>query len=255
MVNFVGSGTPLSQGGVDAFGATTATGADEMWSVLAVETSGCGFLPNRRPKILFERHVFHALTGGIYDVSNPDISQSSAGGYGAGGAHQYDRLAEAIGLDQDNALKSASWGLGQIMGTNFSSAGYADIETMVTAMVAGEDDQLEAMANFLVKNKLAAKLAAHDWAGLAQGYNGPDYAANNYDGKLQHFYSIYAGGARPDITVRQAQLLLTYKNFNPGGVDGIMGPNTANAIKQFQAQAGLPQTGQPDPATIAALSA
>jgi hypothetical protein len=28
-----------------------------LWSVVVVETSGCGFLPDRRPRILFERRI------------------------------------------------------------------------------------------------------------------------------------------------------------------------------------------------------
>lgn len=33
----------------------------KVWTVLGVETSGCGLLPDRRVQILYERHVFHQL--------------------------------------------------------------------------------------------------------------------------------------------------------------------------------------------------
>jgi hypothetical protein len=89
------------------------------------------------------------LTGGLYDASHPDISAPSEGGYGAGGANQYNRLAEAVTLDRQSALKSASWGLGQVLGLNYTSAGFADVEAMVAAMVVSEDNQLAAMAAFL----------------------------------------------------------------------------------------------------------
>jgi hypothetical protein len=39
-----------------------------------VETSGSGFLPDRRPKILFERYVFSEETGHRFDVSEFDLS-------------------------------------------------------------------------------------------------------------------------------------------------------------------------------------
>jgi len=40
----------------------------EVWTVVAVETSACGYLlPIERPQILFERHIFHKLTGGRFD--------------------------------------------------------------------------------------------------------------------------------------------------------------------------------------------
>jgi hypothetical protein len=46
-------------------------GLAEIWAVFSVETSGCGFLTDRRPKILFERHIFSHLTNGRYDAQNP----------------------------------------------------------------------------------------------------------------------------------------------------------------------------------------
>ena len=45
---------------------------------MAVETSGQGFLPNRRPQILFERHIFSTLTKRRFDASHPNISASTA---------------------------------------------------------------------------------------------------------------------------------------------------------------------------------
>src|SRR5262249_21522773 len=56
-------------------------GVQELWTVLNVETSGCGSLSDRRPQILYERHVFHRLTGGRFD--DGDLSDSASGGYGA----------------------------------------------------------------------------------------------------------------------------------------------------------------------------
>src|SRR5713101_2260435 len=139
---FKGAAEPLSQAGLsealNILGVTPAA----LWSVVAVETSGCGFLPDRRPKILFERHIFSRLTGHKFDADDPDVSQPSSGGYGPGGAHQYERLAAAIQLDRTAALQSASWGLGQIMGENSKVAGFAKVEDMVTSMVASEDNQL-----------------------------------------------------------------------------------------------------------------
>lgn len=39
--------------------------------------------------------------------------------------------------------------------------------------------------------------------------------------------------------VQQLQQDLSYLNYNPGGIDGIFGPLTMSAVKQFQAQSGL----------------
>ena len=49
-------------------------------AVIDVASSG-GFLPDTRPKILFERHYFSRLTDRKHDGIAPDISSRTAGGY------------------------------------------------------------------------------------------------------------------------------------------------------------------------------
>ena len=253
-MDFAGPGTPLNSDDVDANATLIQVGLPELWSVISVETSGCGFLPDRRPKILFERHFFHRLTGGKFDAEDPDVSAPNAGGYGPSGAHQYDRLAAAIQLDRHAALQSASWGLGQIMGSNFQAAGYNDVEHMVADMVASEANQLRAMANFIKANGMDDPLRAHDWASVARRYNGPNYAANNYDGQLAHFFQLYAGGSATDFRVRAAQIYLFFLGYDTGGIDGKSGPATARAVTSFQKSAGLAETGVVDDALLNALA-
>lgn len=55
--------------------------------------------------------------------------------------------------------------------------------------------------------------------------------------------------------VRAAQQRLAELGYWPGSVDGIMGPRTRSAIKAFQEQQRLPETGRLDEATRAALQA
>jgi hypothetical protein len=143
------------------------------------------------------------------------------------------------------------------MGANFAQAAYATVDAMVAAMSDSEDAQLEAMVTFLRTNSLDAKLRAHDWAGLARGYNGPNYAANQYDVKLAGAYQRFSNGSLPDLNVRAAQLYLTFLGVNPGPgpVDGVLGPQTAAAIRGYQTGRGLPVTGVADTATLAALVA
>jgi hypothetical protein len=225
--------------------------APEIWAVLAVETKGCGYLPDRRPQILYERHIFHRLTQGQFD--DGDISDPTPGGYGPTGAHQYDRLALAIAQDRMAALQSASWGLGQIMGENFAAAGFHDVEDMVTTMAQSEDAQLAAMASFLIASKLRASLQAHDWTTFARGYNGPNFVINRYDMRLNGEFQKFSMGALPDLKVRAAQLYLTYLGFHPGPIDGIAGEHTLSALAQFQTQTGVQQTNVIDEGTVARL--
>src|SRR5688500_8748204 len=147
-MEFAGPGKPLTQESLDEAGAIVGIPNSALWAVIQVESSGAGYQADRRPKILFERHKFSKATGGRFDATHPGISNPSAGGYGAGGAHQYDRLAEALPLDRNAALASASWGLGQVLGSNFAVAGFADVEDMVAKMVTSERHQLLGMFNF-----------------------------------------------------------------------------------------------------------
>lgn len=250
-LEFVGQSLALSADGLSAGTSELSVGAPEVWTVLHVETSGCGFLPDRRPPILFERHIFSRLTNRQFDIS--DVSNPQPGGYGAGGANQYLRLANAIQLDRVSALKSASWGLAQIMGSNFAQAGFADVASMVAAMSDSEDRQLAAFVSFLKANRLDRYLQAHDWTSFARGYNGPNFAANQYDTKLAQAFSQYSDGPLPDLNLRAAQLYLTFANMNPGPIDGAMGTRTRSALLSYQQQQSLPQTGQADAATLASL--
>src|SRR5438309_2351473 len=151
-MEFVGKAEALTPAGLASVADALSVKAPEIWALLTVETSGCGFLASRRPCILFERHIFHRLTDGEFD--DGDISDPTPGGYGPGGAAQYGRLARAIALDRNAALLSASWGIGQLMGENFASCGFDGIETMVGQISDSEDAQLQAVASFLKSSRL-----------------------------------------------------------------------------------------------------
>jgi hypothetical protein len=60
--------------------------------------------------------------------------------------------------------------------------------------------------------------------------------------------------AKPSAAVMKLQQELGQLNYYEGPVDGLMGPQTIAAIKDLQRQAGLPQTGQMNAATQAALA-
>jgi hypothetical protein len=220
--------------------------------VLQVETRGCGYFADRRPIILFERHIFSRRTKGRFDAQAPDVSNPKAGGY-AGGVAEYERLERALALDASAALMSASWGLGQVMGFHATDLGYGSVEQFVDRMMASEDEQLGALAAFIEKNGLGKALQNHDWATFAKGYNGPAYEKNQYDKKLASAYLRLSTQASPDVGVREGQLRLMFLGFEPGTPDGAMGSHTKAALKKFQAQQQLPITAEFDAATLDAL--
>lgn len=252
-LDFAGDGSPMTTDGLNRAWDRLSVKAAEIWAVLTVETLGCGFLPDRRPQILFERHVFHRETSGAFDQSAPDLSNATAGGYGSRGAAQYDRLAKAVQLDRQAALRSTSWGIGQVMGFNAIAAGYTDVESMVKAMMSSEDEQLGAMLEWVTANQLDRPLRNHDWPNFARAYNGPNYAINQYDVRLAAAYQRYSTGLLPDLTVRAAQVYLTYLGLHPGPVDGTVGRLTRSALAQFQESQGLPRSGEVDGPTMEKL--
>ena len=255
MNDFTGKAMLLDSDGLQASLDLLGAGAADLWAVIGVETSGCGFLPDRRIKILFERHVFSSQTKQRFDDDFPALSNPVAGGYGAAGAHQYDRLASAIALDRKAALNSCSWGVGQVMGYHARALGFVSAERMVAAMGDSENVQLAAMARFIKLNDLDGALRTHDWARFARGYNGPNYRINNYDTRLAATYQQVRSGTIPDLVVRAAQAYLTFLGHDPHGIDGIMGRMTRAALNDYQSEKELPLTDFVDEATLAALRA
>jgi predicted small secreted protein len=62
-----------------------------------------------------------------------------------------------------------------------------------------------------------------------------------------------SASARSD-DVKQVQTALQTQGLYDGPVDGIYGPGTRNAVKKYQSQAGITQTGQLDPKTMQDLT-
>lgn len=162
-------------------------------AVATVESQGDGFLDNGEPKILFEGHWFSRFTGGQYDQSHPTLSYHRwTKEHYKGGTAEYDRYREAAALDETAAMKSTSWGAFQIMGFNHKDAGYDTVEDFVEAMRESEAKQLLALAAFIKSKELVSYLQNKDWAAFARHYNGPGYARNQYDQKLEEAYHRFA---------------------------------------------------------------
>lgn len=165
-------------------------------SVTRVESRGNGFLSTGEPVILFERHWMYKLLKAKIG-SEPAITSvcdPKAGGY-IGGIAEHRRLEEAVKLDRECALQSASWGLFQIMGFHWKTLRYASLQAFINAQYKSEDAQLDTFVRFINANpKIKQALVNKDWTLFAKLYNGPNYAKNKYDIKLREAYSLYARG-------------------------------------------------------------
>jgi hypothetical protein len=162
-------------------------------AVASVESNGGGFNPDGTPKTLFEGHWFHRYTKGKYAAENPDISYPkwTKQFYGKTWQVEQDRLNRAIALDKKSAYMSASWGMFQVMGFNFSVCGYKDVDSFVKDMKTNEDRQLAAFTGYVLHGGLERFLKVLDWDGFAYHYNGPEYKKNNYAVKLAKAYAKF----------------------------------------------------------------
>ncbi|GAB3381663.1 N-acetylmuramidase domain-containing protein [Lysobacter fragariae] len=173
-----------------ALGVESAT----LHAVAEVEAAGAGFLPppnGDKPKILFEGHAFHRLTGGRFSKAHPGISYPKwdRKKYSGSLTGEWKRLDAACQLDRSAALQSASWGMFQIMGFNYPHCGCVDVDAFVVAQHAGATEQLAMFVKFISRPPFLATLQARKWAAFAKAYNGPGYAQNKYDTKLATAYA------------------------------------------------------------------
>lgn len=204
MIEFRGAAKRIEDIDLPRIGAHIGVGEDEVHAILDVESSGSGFDPKGRPKMLFEPHVFfRSLPAG--PLRERAVSEGLAYREWRRGNYpndSYPRLIAAMKIDETAALKAASWGLGQVLGENHKQAGYATPQAMVAAFAADEDKHLEAMVSFIKANgidkdlrQIRAKAARGepitpaDWAPVASRYNGSHYAEHNYHGRLAASYA------------------------------------------------------------------
>ncbi|SMD18408.1 N-acetylmuramidase domain-containing protein [Rhizobium sp. RU36D] len=262
-MNLIGTGLRLAADDYERAAKTIGCEVAAIKAVVSVEAAGAGFDAKNRLKLLPEPHYFHRLLKGA------ELKQAVAEGlaYKSWGEQPYDRtqddryirLARMMAINPEAALDSCSWGLGQIMGANAETCGYASATDMVTSFLRGEGAQLDGIVGFIIGTGLAKPLARHDWKAFAKGYNGPGYAKNAYDTKLDRAYRNFARmmpvGADPladgylsmgDVgsAVIDLQKVLTARSFATGGVDGAFGKLTDQAVRQYQKAAGLVVDGK-----------
>lgn len=168
-------------------------------TVVDVESSDFGgHLPDGRPVILFEAHKFSAFTSHRYDRSHPEISSPRwdrslycRGPWPHRGYCEHERLSLATSLDREAGLKSASYGLFQIMGFNWRVCGYDSLQDFINAMWGSEAEHLEAFVGYVQHHGLGIHLAQQNWDAFAYEYNGPSYKTNDYQVRMRRAYERF----------------------------------------------------------------
>ncbi len=154
----------------------------QLCAMSIVESGGSAFDKRGRPKILFERHLFHRLTKGPLSAwCNP-----KGGGYNE---DSWEKLTQAACQNADAAFSSVSWGKFQVLGMHWEGLGYPSPVDMAYSTVTGEAAHYDMLARYIERNNLKgalAKLSTNpaDNVPLAKGYNGPAFKKFAYDDKL-----------------------------------------------------------------------
>lgn len=194
MNDFRGEARPLDDIDLPRIGHRIGVGEDEVHAVMDVEAAGGAWDARGRPKMLFEPHRFWKNLG---PGPKRDAAVSAGLAYPSWGEKpypkdSYPRLQQAMAIDETAALKSASWGLGQVLGENHVMVGHDTVQSMVLALLDDSEVHLEQMIAFIMSARLDGKLRAHDWSGFARGYNGPQYAKHGYHTRLAAAYVRWA---------------------------------------------------------------
>lgn len=242
-------------------------------AVVQTESNGIvGEIINGRlePIVRYEGHYFDKLcdpakraAARAAGVSAPEAGQIK------NPKDQRDRwklILKAASIDANAAYQSVSYGIGQVMGSNWKKLGFSSVQELVTTARSGFAGQLKLMVQYILNFGLADELQALDWSGFARGYNGPNFKKYKYDTNLQAAYldnggassiaSNRSGYLRLGSTgagVRDVQALLRSAGYNVL-VDGDFGTSTKNAVMAFQKNRGMKLDGIIGPETQQALS-
>lgn len=177
-------------------------------AVLKVESSGRGFGADGRQIIRFENHIFR----GQWGAKNADEFEKhfqhdpkekwkghqwrkSADGewatFHGNQTKEWEVLTFARSLDENAALRSASFGAGQIMGFNHKTVGHDDAAAMVKAFDTGIRPQLDAVIAFIKNHPNCMKgLKADDFIVFARCYNGAG-KEQDYGAKIKEAADAY----------------------------------------------------------------
>ena len=198
ITDFTFRGPKLDDFDFPRIGHQVGVGEDVIHGVLDVEAAGKSTDSKGRIKMLFEPHVFYRNLSGAKRTAAVKAGLA----YAKWGAKpypkdSYPRFLKACEIDETAAYKACSWGFPQVLGENHALAGFDTPQAMVKAMLSNEDEQLQAMVNFIKnaglddelrviekKLKKGQKITADDCRAFVRGYNSSGYEKNNYHTKL-----------------------------------------------------------------------
>lgn len=242
---------------------------EALLAVVEVESGGDPLeRDGKTPRFLFERHVFYRMLRDRRPDRLPEAEKWGLAIPKWNRAAQYKDQGESLErlrllnrarvLDEECANLSCSWGIGQTMGFVHKELGFASASEMVAWMTeGGVPAQIEAMVREIRNKGLIDELLQGRYADFARIYNGPGYAQNRYDTRIQAATDKWRARLDgrtpasdpftqqiPAFELRAIQQRLKDLGFTDvGDVDGRLGRKTIGALSQFQAVNGLTVNG------------
>lgn len=150
-----------------------------IWAVASNESGMQGFDASGRVLVRFEKHVFKR------ELRKRGMAQATRAKVENLDGVRWATLNAAMNIHEKAALRATSFGMFQIMGFNHKAAGFDSVMDFVTAQKKGVSYQLESFCAFVRHEGLAPLMQKNDFSGFARRYNGPAYAQNRYDSKLE----------------------------------------------------------------------
>ncbi|EFL87862.1 peptidoglycan-binding protein [Ahrensia sp. R2A130] len=170
-------------------------------------------------------------------------------------------MDKAVGWFQKAAglgIKDSQFNLGILYGQGRGAAQNLgeSYKWFALAAKAGDTDaanKRDEVANAMDPSDLsAARKTVNDWAPgkLNDDVNRAELP-KEWEGNGSAVRNASSSG---NPTVLKAQALLNQRGYNVGQPDGLAGPNTRKAVRDFQRSAGIPVTGEIDRETLRALN-
>lgn len=152
-------------------------------AVADVEGKSTGFLSDGRPLILFERHKFYAdilktqgreaaveIQAEAPNICHPVWDKKAYIGY----AGEYNRLEIAKKYSEESAYKAASWGMFQILGSNYRLCDVDNVFDFVAANETSEHLHFQFFISFIInQTSLLQAFRSENIEAFVGRYNGP----------------------------------------------------------------------------------
>jgi uncharacterized protein YcfJ len=178
-----------------------------------------------------------AQVAGQADAANKNAIGAAALGtlLGAG-------LGAAVGNNQGAGVGAAT---GMIAGTSVGAGSSQNAQMSIQTQY----DNAYTQCMYSKGNQVPGAMPSEDGSIPPPGSMPPPPSGSMHP---PHPRSAQGGGS--GMSVADAQVALNALGYPVGKADGSMGPHTRSQLKRFQKSRGLPETGELDPPTVAALN-